>query len=230
MSLPLALGPSWLDPLELIDSLGAYALVGILAIVFAECGLLIGFFMPGDSLLFTAGLLVAEGTLDTPIWAMCVLVTLAAVIGNLVGYGIGRKAGPPIFERADSRLFRQEYVDKTFAFFDRYGARAIVMARFVPIVRTFITVMAGVGKMDFRRYALYSTLGGVLWGTGVTLLGFWLGQYDLIKNNIDVMLIVIVALSVIPIAFEFLRARRARDERYDEPGERERVLSEDVAG
>jgi membrane-associated protein len=231
MSLPLALGPSWLDPLELIDSLGAYALVGILAIVFAECGLLLGFFMPGDSLLFTAGLLVAEGTLDTPIWAMCVLVTLAAVIGNLVGYGIGRKAGPRIFERPDSRLFKQLYVDKTFAFFDRYGARAIVMARFVPIVRTFITVMAGVGKMDFRRYALYSTIGGVLWGTGVTLLGFWLGQYDVIKNNIDVMLIAIVALSVIPIAFEFLRARRgARDERYDEPAERERVLSEDVAG
>ncbi|MGI8530841.1 MAG: DedA family protein [Geodermatophilaceae bacterium] len=226
----VALGPEWLDPLKIIESLGPYALIGILLIIFAECGLLVGFFFPGDSLLFTAGLLVAAGTLDTPLWLLCLLVTAAALLGNLVGYWIGRKAGPPIFERGESRLFKQEYVDKTFAFFDRYGARAIVLARFVPIVRTFITVMAGVGKMNFRRYLTYSTIGGILWGTGVTLLGYFLGQFEFVKNNIELILIAIVVVSVIPIGFELLRERsRRRDPRYDEPNERERVLREDVA-
>ena len=226
----MALGPEWLDPVRIIESFGPYALIGILLIVFAECGLLVGFFFPGDSLLFVAGLLVAAGTLGTPLWLLCLLITVAAIAGNLVGYWIGRKAGPPIFERGDSRLFKQEYVDKTFAFFDKYGARAIVLARFVPIVRTFITVMAGVGKMNFRRYLIYSTIGGALWGTGVTVLGYFLGQIEFVSANIELILIVIVALSVIPIAFELLRERsRRRDPRYDEPAERERVLRDDVA-
>ncbi len=226
----VALGPDWLDPLRIIESLGPYALIGILFIVFAECGLLVGFFFPGDSLLFVAGLLVAAGTLDTPLWLLCLLITVSAVLGNLVGYWIGRKAGPPIFERRDSRLFKQEYVDKTFAFFDKYGARAIVLARFVPIVRTFITVMAGVGKMDFRRYVIYSTIGGILWGTGVTVLGYFLGQIEFVNANIELILLAIVFVSVLPIAFELLRTRsRRRDPRYDEPHERERVLREDVA-
>lgn len=226
----VALGPDWLDPLKIIESLGSFALIGILLIIFAECGLLVGFFFPGDSLLFVAGLLVAAGTLDTPLWLLCLLVTVAAVLGNLVGYWIGRKAGPPIFERNDSRLFKQEHVDKTFAFFDRYGARAVVLARFVPIVRTFITVMAGVGKMDFRRYATYSTIGGILWGTGVTVLGYFLGQVEFVADNIELIAIGIVFLSVIPIGFELLRERsRRRDPRYDEPHERARVLRDDVA-
>lgn len=225
----VALGPDWLDPLQIIESMGPWALAGILLIVFAECGLLIGFFFPGDSLLFTAGLLVAGGTLGVPLWLLCVLITTVAVLGNLVGYWIGRKAGPPIFERPDSRLFKQEYVDKTVAFFDKYGARAIVLARFVPIVRTFITVIAGVGKMNFRRYATYSTIGGVLWGTGVTVLGYFLGNIDFVHANLELILVGIVALSVLPIAFELLRARsRRRDPRYDEPDERARVLRENV--
>ncbi len=230
MPTTVAIGPSWLDPLAIIESFGPWALAGILLIVFAECGLLVGFFLPGDSLLFTAGLLVAAGTLDVPLWLLCLLISVVAVAGNLVGYWIGRKAGPPIFQRPDSRVFKQEYVDKTFAFFDRYGARAIVLARFVPIVRTFITVIAGVGKMDFRRYALYSTVGGVLWGTGVTLLGYFLGGFEFVSSNIEIILIAIVLVSVLPIGFELLRARsRRRDPRYDEPVERERVLREDVA-
>jgi membrane-associated protein len=221
----LALGPSWLDPEQLISTFG---LAGILLIVFAECGLLIGFFLPGDSLLFTAGLLVATDVLGAPIWVVCLLISVAGIAGNFVGYAIGRKAGPPIFERRDSRLFKQEHVDKTVAFFDRYGARAIVLARFVPIVRTFITVMAGVAHMPFRRYALYSTIGGVLWGTGVTLLGFWLGRVAFVRENIELILIGIVALSVIPIGLELLRARSTRrDTRYDEPAERERVYREE---
>ncbi len=230
MPTTVALGPDWLDPLQIIESLGPYALLGILLIIFAECGLLVGFFFPGDSLLFTAGLLVATGTLDTPLWLLCVLLVVAAVGGNLVGYWIGRVAGPPIFQRPDSRLFKQEYVDKTFAFFDRYGARAIVLARFVPVIRTFITVLAGVGKMDFRRYLIYSSIGGVLWGAGVTLLGYFLGRIEFVRANIELMLIVIVVISFIPIVIELLRARSGkRDPRYDERHERERVLREDVA-
>lgn len=226
----VALGPDWLDPTTLIESFGSYALLGLLFIIFAECGLLVGFFLPGDSLLFTAGLLVATDVLDTPLWLLCVAVTAAAIAGNIVGYGIGRKAGPAIFERGDSRLFKQEYVDKTFAFFDRYGVRAIVLARFVPVVRTFITVLAGVGKMDARRFIVYSSIGGILWGTGVTLLGYWLGQIAFVRDHIELILLLVVVVSVVPIVVELLRARsRRRDPRYDEPHERERVIREDVA-
>lgn len=137
------IGPGWLDPQQLLESLGPWALVGILLIVFAECGLLIGFFLPGDSLLFTAGLLVSTGFIDTNIAVVCLLISVAAIAGNITGFWIGHKAGPTIFRRPDSRFFRQEYVDRTRQFFDQFGARAIVLARFIPIVRTFITVMAG---------------------------------------------------------------------------------------
>ena len=222
----IALGPSWLDSQNLIDTFG---LIGILTIIFAECGLLIGFFLPGDSLLFTAGLLVRRDLLDQPIWLVCALVTIAAVAGNQVGYEIGRRAGPALFSRPDSRLFKQEYVDKTYAFFDRYGPRAIVLARFVPIVRTFITVTAGVGKMNYRMYTTYSVIGGVLWGTGVTMLGYAVGDIDFIAHNIEALLLGIVLLSVIPIAIELLRKRsRRRDARYDEPEERHRVEVEEM--
>ena len=224
---PTALGPSWLDPGTLVETFG---LIGILVVVFAECGLLVGFFLPGDSLLFTAGLLVKQGTLGQPIWLVCLLITVAAIAGNQVGYLIGRKAGPAVFSRPDSRLFKQEYVDKSYAFFDRYGARAIVLARFVPIVRTFITVTAGVGRMDYRRYTTYTVIGGVLWGTGVTLLGYALGSVAFVSENIELILIGIVALSVVPVAIEVLRSRahRRRDARYDEPAERARVEREDI--
>jgi membrane-associated protein len=203
------LGPDWLDPQQMIEGLGPWAMVGITAIIFAECGLLIGFFLPGDSLLFVAGLLIASGFIDTNIWLACLVFTIAAIAGNIVGYWIGRKAGPAIFRRPDSRFFRQDYVVKTQHFFDHYGNRAIVMARFVPIVRTFITVMAGVGQMNRRSYLIYSTLGGILWATGVTLLGYFLGNIEFVANNIEVIALVIVAFSIIPILFELRRHRRA---------------------
>jgi membrane-associated protein len=205
---PLALGPSWLNPEHLLTMLGPYVLLGLCVIIFAECGLLIGFFLPGDSLLFTAGLFVAAGFVDTPIWLVCALLTLCAVAGNVVGYGIGYKVGPVLFSRPDSRMLRREYVDRTHDFFERYGPQAIVLARFVPIVRTFITAIAGVGRMDLRQYLVYSAIGGVAWATGVTLLGFWLGRIPFVRDNIELMLIGIVLLSIVPIIVGFARARR----------------------
>lgn len=212
MNLALAavptLGPQWLDPQNL-DRFGTAAFWIALAIIFAECGLLIGFFLPGDSLLFMVGLFIASGVISMPLGLACLLLTVAAVTGNMVGYWVGYRAGPALFNKSDSRLFRQEYVDKTHHFFDRYGSRAIVLARFVPIVRTFITAMAGVGRMDRRTFFVYSTIGGVLWATGVTLSGYFLGNIPIVKDNIEVMLIGIVALSLIPIGLEALKHRRA---------------------
>jgi membrane-associated protein len=203
-----ALGPEWLKPDTILQWLGPWALVGLAVIIFAECGLLLGFFLPGDSLLFTAGLFVASGAIATPLWAVCILLVVAAVLGNACGYWIGRSAGPAVFDKPRSRLFKPQHVAKTQEFFDRYGNRAIVLGRFVPIVRTFITVMAGVGRMDARRYLTYSLIGGVAWAAGVTLLGYWLGQFGWVKNNIELMLIVIVLVSILPMVVEVLRARR----------------------
>jgi membrane-associated protein len=188
--------------------LGSWALVGLAVIIFAECGLLLGFFLPGDSLLFTAGLFVANGAIDAPLWVVCTLLVGAAVLGNVCGYWIGRTAGPAVFDKPRSRLFKPQHVTKTQEFFDRYGNRAIVLGRFVPIVRTFITVMAGVGRMDARRYLTYSLIGGVVWAAGVTLLGYWLGQFTFVKNNIELILVAIVLISVVPVVVELLRARR----------------------
>ena len=209
LATPLALVPSWLDPDHLLRMLGPYVLVGLCLVIFAECGLLIGFFLPGDSLLFTAGLFVASGHIGTPIWLVCLLLTVCAVAGNVVGYYLGRQAGPALFNRPDSRLFKREHVDKTHAFFDKYGAQAIIMGRFVPIVRTFITAIAGVSGMDARKYFTYSIIGGVLWAAGVTLLGFWLGRITFIRDHVELILVGIVVLSVIPIVIELVRARRA---------------------
>ena len=209
MTVVSALGPTWLQPDTILAWLGPWALVGLATIVFAECGLLIGFFLPGDSLLFTAGLFVADGAIDAPLWAVCGLLVAAAVLGNVCGYWIGRTAGPAVFDRPRSRLFKPQHVLKTREFFDRYGNRAIVLGRFVPIVRTFITVMAGVGRMDPRRYFTYSLIGGVAWAAGVTLLGYWLGQFAVVKANIELILITIVLISVLPVVVELVRARRA---------------------
>jgi membrane-associated protein len=204
--LPFALGPSWLDPATLLADFGLWVAVFI---IFAECGLLIGFFLPGDSLLFTIGLFLARGDLDQPLWLALTALTVAAIAGNQLGYFIGQRAGPRVFSRPESRLFRQEYVEKTNAFFVQHGPRAIVLARFVPIVRTFITVIAGVGRMDYRIYTTYTVIGGVVWAVGVTLVGYALGGVDFVAENITVILLSIVAVSVLPIAFEVLRSRRA---------------------
>jgi membrane-associated protein len=195
----------FLNPTHLIDTFG---LVGIMAILFAECGLLVGFFLPGDSMLFTAGLLVAGG-LVAPLWLLLLLLPLSAAAGNLVGWWIGRTAGPAVFDRAESRLFRARQVDRTRAFFERNGARTVILARFVPVVRTFVTVMAGAARMDFRRFAVYSVIGGIAWTTSVTLLGYWLGQVALVRNHVELFIVGIVVLSLVPVAIEGLRRRQA---------------------
>src|SRR3954449_6631201 len=198
-----------LDPTHLINTFGLF---GMMAILFAECGLLVGFFLPGDSLLFTAGLLVAGG-LVAPLWVVLLLLPVAAVAGNLVGWWIGRKAGPAVFERPDSRLFKQRHVQRAQEFFDRNGARTIVLARFVPVVRTFATVMAGVARMDFRRFALYSLVGGVAWTPCVTLLGFWLGHVAVVRDHVELFIVGVVVLSLVPVAIEALRSRQSARER-----------------
>jgi membrane-associated protein len=200
--------PAFLDPQYLLNTFG---LIGVLVIVFAETGLLVGFFLPGDSLLFTAGLISAGGLAGitlAPLWVLLVLIPLAAIAGNLVGYWIGHRAGPAVFNRPDSRFFKAEYVEQAHSFFERYGARTILLARFVPILRTFATVMAGASRMNFRVYAIYSVIGGIAWGAGVTALGHWLGQVQVIRDNIELFAILIVVISVLPIVFELLRARR----------------------
>ena len=213
-----ALGPSWLDPSSL-TTFGTAAIWVAAGIVFAECGLLVGFFLPGDTLLFTVGLLVGTRTVELPLWAACLLLAVAAFLGNALGYEIGRVTGPAIFRRDDSALFNHENVERTTAFFDRWGAPAILLARFLPIVRTFITVIAGVARMDRRRYLLYSGLGAVIWAGGVTAVGYFLGSVPFVRNNVstifaivEVGLVLVVLMSVAPILLDLWRRRRRRRE------------------
>ena len=189
------------------DIIEAFGTAGLFVVVFAESGLLIGFFLPGDSLLFTAGLLSSQDVLSLPV--VLVGCFIAAVAGDQVGYAFGSRMGPALFRRPDSRIFRQEYVEKARHYFERYGSRTIVLARFVPIVRTFAPILAGVGSMRYRTFVTYNLLGGLLWAVGVTLLGYLLGESI---PDIDRYLLPIIALillvSVAPIAIEILRSRR----------------------
>ncbi|MER6733916.1 DedA family protein [Streptomyces puniciscabiei] len=209
----LALGPSWLDPNYLLNT---YSIWGLLLVVFAESGLLIGFFLPGDSLLFTCGLLITSHAMHFPLWGAIGLICLAAVLGDQAGYMFGKKVGPSLFNRPDSRLFKQENVTKAHEFFEKYGPKSLVLARFVPIVRTFTPIIAGVSGMKYRSFLIFNVIGGCLWGAGVTLLGSWLGDIGFVKNNIEAILILIVLVSVVPIAIEFLRAR-AKQKRTPQP-------------
>lgn len=201
------LGP---DPEAMLRSLGNIAFWVVLGIIFAECGLLIGFFLPGDSLLFITGMLIAQGFIAVNIGVAIVLLIAVAILGNVVGYWIGMKAGPSLFSRPDSKIFRQEYVDKTHGFFEKYGARAIILARFVPIVRTFITAIAGVGRMNFGSFLTFSAIGAVLWAGLVTLAGYFLGNIEFVKKNIEIILILVVVISVLPVIFEVIKHRRER--------------------
>ena len=179
------------------------------AIVFAESGLLIGFFLPGDSLLFIAGFLAssAGGEVLPPLPLVALITFIAAVAGDQVGYLFGRRVGPSLFDRDQSRFFNPNNVQKAQDFFDRHGAKTIVMARFVPVVRTFAPIVAGVGRMNYRTFVTFNIVGGLLWGVGVTTLGYFLGEVSWIESNIEIALIAIVLLSVLPVVLEVVRHR-----------------------
>lgn len=181
------------------------------AIVFAESGLLVGFFLPGDSLLFFAGFLTsAAGGHKLPAMPIVAgVAAVAAIIGDQVGYLIGRELGPALFHKQKSRFFNPQNVEKAHAFFERHGSKTIVLARFVPIVRTFVPTVAGVSHMHYRTFVTYNVIGGMLWGAGIVALGHYLGEVEFIKNNIEVAAIIIVLVSVLPVIIELIRHRRA---------------------
>ena len=200
--------PSWLDANYIVQTFGGFALVAVCAIVFIETGLLVGFFLPGDSLLFVNGLFIASGNYPVPIWLACILISLSAWLGDTTGYWIGRKVGPAVFNRPDSRFFSTKNVERAHAFFDRYGSKAVVLAHFVPIMRTFVPVAAGVGKMPFSKFVRFNVIGVVAWGTGVTLLGYFLGSVEFIRDHVEFVTLAFIVLSFIPIALEVWRSRK----------------------
>ena len=188
--------------------MGGFAILGICLIVFIETGLLFGFFLPGDSLLFVTGLLVAGGAISWPIWAVCLLISASAWLGDQTGYWIGRRLGPAVFNREESRFFSHKNVDRAHLFFERYGARAIILAHFVPVMRTFVPVAAGVGEMNYRRFLKYNVWGVLGWGSGVTLMGYFLGGIAFVAQHVEYFTLGFVVLSTIPIALEVIRARK----------------------
>jgi membrane-associated protein len=186
---------------------GGYAV--LVAIVFTETGLLVGFFLPGDSLLITAGLVAAAGHLN--LWLLFVLLSLAAITGDSVGYAIGYRAGPVLFTRPKSLLFDPRHLDRTREFYARHGAKTIVIARFVPLIRTFAPVVAGVGQMEYRRFVIYNVAGGVGWTIGMTSAGYLLGRaIPNISSYVHVVVLIVIVLSLVPIAVELARERRRR--------------------
>jgi len=193
-----------MNPKNLIEAFGT---LGIFAIVFAESGLLIGFFLPGDSLLFTAGLLASKGTLNLPV--LMVGCSIAAIAGDQVGYLIGRRAGPALFKRPDSRFFQKKNVERAHAYFEKNGPKTVILARFLPVIRTFTPVVAGVGEMDYRRFVTFNVVGGILWACGVTVAGYLLGSTvpDIDRWLLPIILL-IGAVSFVPVILELVKLRR----------------------
>ena len=197
-----------LDAQTIVGNLGSLAVIGVAAIIFFETATILGSFLPGDSLLFVNGLFLASGFYPVPLWVACLAISTSAFLGDQTGYWIGRKLGPAVFKRPDSKLFSSENVDRAHAFFERYGSKAIVIAHFVPIMRTFVPVAAGVGKMQFSKFLRYNIIGVIGWGTGVTLLGYFLGGIQFVREHVEYVTIAFIVLSFIPIALEVLRARK----------------------
>ena len=201
---------------DLIDFIKWAGILGIALVVFAESGLLIGFFLPGDSLLFTAGFLVSTGFFSISIHLLVVILFVAAVVGDSVGYAFGRKIGPHVFKRPDSLLFKQDNVLKAQAFYEKHGGKTIIIARFIPIVRTFAPVVAGVGKMTYKQFLTYNLIGGFLWAAGITYLGYYVGAW-FTRAGIDIdhvllpIIAIIVILSILPPAIHILKDKKQRD-------------------
>lgn len=213
---PLLL-PDWMDPEYLIHALGNWALWGVALILIIECSIFP--ILPGDSLLFTVGMFVAltppaitfPGMSQPMVLVVsCVVLMVAAVLGNVFGYYVGRWIGPAIFKPREGfwgRVFDPKRVDQTHALMERYGPRALVLARFVPFARTFITLIAGIGRMDFRRFITWTGVGAVIWAAGLTVLGYFLGTIPFISHNLELVLVIIVLISVVPMLVEYLRER-----------------------
>lgn len=209
---PSALIP-WLDPETLINSSGPWALVVVCLIVFSETGLLVGFLLPGDTLLVISGLLTHTSLVfGLNIWWVGLLIGIAAFAGGECGYLIGHKFGPKVFERKESGVFSRANVERTNKFFERFGGLSVILARFVPILRTFVPVAAGVGHMNYKKYSLYNLIGAVLWGFGLTFFGFLIGYIppiaDFVKNYIDVILIGAVTVTLVPTLFHYIQSTR----------------------
>lgn len=198
----------FLNPEFLLETFGTLFFAVSCFIIFAETGLLFGFFLPGDSLLFALGLFIATGRIDVPLWLAVTLLAISAFAGDQTGYWIGRKLGPAVFNKPKSRLFNPKNVELAHAFFEKYGSRAVVLAHFVPIMRTFIPVSAGVAKLSWRKYTIYNLIGISLWAVGVTLLGATFGQVPWVQENLEIVLILFVVISFIPIALEVLKGYR----------------------
>ena len=215
-STTLALMPSFMDPINLLGYFGTWALVGLLVVIFVESGVLFPV-LPGDSLLFVAGMLAAgtaaaarDGAVQAnfQLWQLLVFIPIAAVLGGQVGYFIGRYVGTAMF-KPDARVLKQKYLDEAHAFFEQRGPFAIVIARFVPIVRTLAPLTAGAARMNYAIFTLYNVLGAVVWGIGLTLLGYWLGQFEIIQKLLEPIFILIVLASVAPMFIEWYKRRRA---------------------
>ncbi|MGV0850673.1 VTT domain-containing protein [Mycolicibacterium phlei] len=211
----LALMPDFLDPMVLLGYFGAWALAGLLLVVFVESGVLFPV-LPGDSLLFVAGMLAA-GTaqlakdgeqVNFQLWQLLVFIPVAAVLGGQVGYWVGRNVGTAMF-KPDARFLKQKYLDEAHVFFEERGPFAIVIARFVPIVRTLAPITAGAARMSYPLFTLYNVIGAVVWGVGLTLLGYWLGQFQVIQDLLEPIVIAIVIISVLPMFIEWYKRRRA---------------------
>jgi membrane-associated protein len=193
---------------ELVRDYGTWTYLALFVIIFCETGLVVTPILPGDSLLFAAGAIAALGSLNPHL--LVVLLTVAAVLGDAVNYQIGRRLGPTLFRGDDNRFFKREHYEKTQAFYERYGGKTIVLARFVPIVRTFAPFVAGVGQMNYARFAVYNITGAIAWVVIGVYAGYWFGNLEIVKRNFSLIIIAIVAISLLPAAVEYLRARRAR--------------------
>ncbi len=192
--------------MSLIELISLVGYVGLVGIIFAETGLFLGFFLPGDSLLFIAGFLAGQGLFSLPL--LIALLWVAAILGNLVGYEFGKFVGPRLFQKEDSLVFKKAHLLKAQAFYEKYGAKTIFLARFMPIVRTFAPIVAGVAKMDFKAFFFYSVIGATVWVVGLTVLGYYLGALEIVRENLEPVILLIILVSILPGIIEYWKERK----------------------